>query len=267
MDDMTSKRLFLLDMDGTIYIGDKLFDGAAAFLSYVKNSGGKYIFLTNNSSKGTEDYIAKLARMGIEAEPEEFLTSVDAAIVYIHKHFSDSKFFVCGTSSLKSQLRAAGIQIAEHAEPDVDAVLLGYDTELTYEKLENCCILLNRGCSYIATHADMVCPAYYGSAPDCGSVIEMLRTATGRLPAVIGKPQPEMAYAAMERTGFSKEQSCLIGDRLYTDIACGINAGIDTVFVLSGEGRLEDIERLKIRPRYIYQNIAELLEELTKGEK
>ena len=122
----------------------------------------------------------------------------------------------------------------------MSAVLLGYDTELTYQKLEDCCILLGRGADYIATHPDMVCPTWYGSAPDCGSFIEMLFTATGRRPKILGKPQPDMALAAMRRTGYAPEQTCILGDRIYTDIACGVNAGIDAVFLLSGEGVMAD---------------------------
>ena len=112
----------------------------------------------------------------------------------------------------------------------------------------------------------MVCPTWYGSAPDCGSVIEMLHTATGRRPKVIGKPQPEMALLAMEQTGFSPRETCLIGDRVYTDIACGVNAGIDAVFLLSGEGVMADIEKYNVHPSYVFQNIRAFLTELEKGE-
>ena len=156
--------------------------------------------------------------------------------------------------------------MAEELRDEISVVLLGYDTELTYEKLETCCILLNRGADYVATHPDLVCPTWYGSAPDCGSVIEMLHTATGRRPKVIGKPQPEMALLAMEKFGFSPRETCLIGDRVYTDIACGVNAGIDTIFVLSGEGVMDDIEKYHVQPTYCMQNIREVLTTLQQGE-
>ena len=146
-------------------------------------------------------------------------------------------------------------------------LLLGYDTELTYQKLEDSCILLMRGADYIATHPDMVCPTWYGSAPDCGSVIEMLFTATSRRPRVIGKPQPEMVRLALARTGMRAEDACLIGDRVYTDIACGVNAGIDTIFVLSGEGVMDDIEKYGVQPTYCMQNIREVLNTLEKREQ
>ena len=262
---LSEKRLFLMDMDGTIYLSETLFDGTLDFLRFVREDGGRCIFLTNNSSRGTDAYVEKLRRMGIAAEAEDFFTSADATILYIRKTYApDTRFYVCGTRSLKAQLRGAGLQVAESPEENPSVVLLGYDTELTYEKLETCCILLNRGAEYLATHPDMVCPTWYGSAPDCGSLIEMLFTATGRRPRVIGKPQPEMALAAMEKFGCRPEETCLIGDRIYTDIACGVNAGIDTVFVLSGEGVPADIEKYGVRPAYIFENIREVLNQMQK---
>lgn len=261
---LREKRLFLLDMDGTIYLSETLFDGTLDFLRHVKASGGRYVFLTNNSSRGTDAYVEKLRRLGITAQPEEFFTSADATILYLKQTYQDAVYYVCGTESLKAQLRAAGLTVADQLQGDITAVLLGYDTELTYEKLETCCILLGRGLDYIATHPDMVCPTWYGSAPDCGSVIEMLYTATHRRPKIIGKPQPEMALAAMQKFGCTKAQTCLIGDRLYTDIACGVNAGIDTVFVLSGEGVMADIETYRIHPTYIFPNIREVLNSILK---
>ena len=137
-----------------------------------------------------------------------------------------------------------------------------FDGVLTFQKLEDACILLNRGVPFVATNPDWVCPTWYGSVPDCGSVCRMLTTATGREPTVIGKPQPEMALLAMERTGFSPEQTVLLGDRLYTDIACGVNAGIDTVFVLSGEGTMADIDTYQIHPTWVYPDIGTLYRKL-----
>ena len=261
---LKNKKLFLMDMDGTIYLDETLFDGTLDFLKRVKANGGRYIFLTNNSSRGTEGYIAKMALMGIEARPEDFVTSADAAIRYLKGTYApETVYYLCGTESLKGMLRDAGLKVYEKKDGDLSqcsVVLLGYDTELTYEKLTDCCRLLMAGKDYVATHPDLVCPVSYGSAPDCGSVIEMLFTCTKRRPKVIGKPQPEMAYLAMEKTGCTKEETCIVGDRIYTDIACGVNAGIDSLFVLSGEGVLSDIEKYKVTPAYVFQNIREIAE-------
>ena len=256
------KKLFLLDMDGTIYLSERLFAGAAEFLRTVKALGGRWVFLTNNSSRGTDAYIAKMSRLGVETTPEDFLTSADAAIRYLRTQ-EDLCWYVCGTASLKGQLRASGIRVAESRE-EATGVLLGYDTELTYRKLEDCCILLGQDVPYVATHPDLGCPTWFGSAPDCGSVMEMLRTCTGRSPHVIGKPRPDMALMAMEKFGFSPAETCLMGDRIYTDIACGVNAGIDTIFVLSGEGTREDIEKYGVVPTWIYADVAAVLNELKK---
>ena len=172
-----------------------------------------------------------------------------------------------GTRSFYGQLAAAGIPVTCDREDGVDILLSGFDRELTFQKLEDACILLERGAVWLATNPDWVCPTWYGSVPDCGSVCRMLTTATGRTPRFLGKPQPDMVYLAMERTGFAPKQTVLLGDRLYTDIACGVNAGVDTVFVLSGEGTEADIEKFGVQPTWVRRDIAELLQELQKMEE
>ena len=192
MTKLRDKRLFLLDMDGTLYIGDRLFDGVPEFLRHVRSMGGRYLFLTNNSSRGVEGYIEKLRRLGIESAPGDYLTSVDATIRYLKAALPGKTCYVFGTDSFLSQLDRAGIPVTRDRE-QAEVLLCGFDTELTFQKLEDACILLNRGVPFIATNPDWVCPTWYGSVPDCGSVCRMLTTATGREPTFIGKPQPEMA--------------------------------------------------------------------------
>ena len=307
------KKLFLLDMDGTIYLGERLFEGTAEFLSWVKASGGQYAFLTNNSSRGIEGYLAKMERLGIPQKPFSFLTSTDATIDYLKKTYAPfapgkendppAAYYVCGTENLKSQLRAAGLKVLTEAElaaifeqlkyscngaPDSEStghapapvrsadprslekstfpvVLLGYDTELTYEKLVNCVRLLDMGADYVATHPDLVCPTENGNEPDIGLVIHSLKVCTGREPVIIGKPQPQMVYSALKKYGAAPEETVLIGDRLYTDIACGNNAGIDTILVLSGEGTVEDCEKYGVHPTYVFRDIADVLAALKEG--
>ena len=266
MEKLREKRLFLLDMDGTIYLGEQLFDQVPAFLARVKALGGRYLFLTNNSSRGVEGYIEKMARLGIETCREDFLTSVDAPIQYLQKELPGKKCYVFGTRSFYGQLAAAGIPVTDRREDDVDVLLCGFDTELTFQKLEDACILLNRGVDFVATNPDWVCPTWYGSVPDCGSVCEMLFRATGRRPKVIGKPQPEMVYLALERTGFRPEQAVMVGDRLYTDVACGVNAGIDTVFVLSGEGTEADVDKFQIHPTWMLPHIRDIYRTLEETQ-
>ena len=263
MSNLKNKKLFLLDMDGTIYLDNDLFDGTMDFLEYVKSIGGRYMFLTNNSSKSVDKYIEKLAGLGIESTAEDFLTSVNATVLYLKKK-DYKKIYAFGTKSFVEQLEEAGFNITTKLEDDIDCLCMGFDTELAFQKLEDACILLGRGVDYIAANPDWVCPTWYGYVPDCGSVAEMLYNATKRRPVFIGKPQPEMALLAVEKSGFSADEAVLMGDRLYTDIACGVNAGISTIFVLSGEGTLEDVKTSDAKPEYIYQNIKELYEDLAK---
>lgn len=261
---LKDKKLFLLDMDGTIYLDEELFDGTLDFLEYVKSIGGRYIFLTNNSSKSVDRYVEKLHNLGINATADDFLTSTDATVLYLHKK-NYKKIYAFGTKSFTAQLRTAGLPVTNTLSDDIDCLCMGFDTELTFKKLEDSCILLGRGVDYIATNPDWVCPTWYGYVPDCGSVAEMLYRATERRPKFIGKPHPEMPLLAIERTGYKKEETVIIGDRLYTDIACGVNADISSIFVLSGEGTTEDLKKSDVKPEYVYKNIREIYTDLKKG--
>jgi len=261
MADLKDKKLFLLDMDGTIYLDNDLFDGTLDFLEYVKNIGGKYMFLTNNSSKSVSKYIEKLASLGINAKEDEFFTSTQATVVYL-KDKNYKKIYALGTASFKEQLINEGFPITDKLEDDIDCLCMGFDTEITFQKLEDACILLNRGVDYIATNPDWVCPTWYGYVPDCGSISQILCNATKRMPKFIGKPQPDMINLAMNKTGYKPEETVIFGDRLYTDIASGVNAGISTVFVLSGEGTMEDLEKSDVKPEFVYENIRAVYNDL-----
>ena len=259
---LNEKKFFLLDMDGTIYLDNDLFDGTLDFLHRVKEKGGRYLFVTNNSSKGSDAYVKKLAKLGIEATEDDFLTSTDATILYLQNKFSGRKFYSMGTESFTSQLRDAGIDVTTELSDDIFGLIISNDTELTFKKLDDACILLGRGVEYIATNPDWVCPTWYGYVPDCGSFAQMLKRATGKVPTFIGKPKPEMLLLAMEKFGYTKDETVMVGDRVYTDIASGYNAGVDTVFVLSGEGTREDAESSDTKPTYILENIRELFERI-----
>ena len=263
MEKLKNVKLYLLDMDGTIYLDNDLFDGVIDFLDYVKSVGGKYMFLTNNSSKSVDKYIEKLKGLGITATADDFLTSVDATVFYL-KPKKYKKIYALGTESFKSQLIKEGLPITDKLEDGIDCLCMGFDTELSFQKLEDACILLRDDIEYVATNPDLVCPTWYGSVPDCGSVSEMIYNATGKRPFFIGKPNSLMVDLAVEKRGFSREQTALVGDRLYTDIACGVNAGINSIFVLSGEGTMEDIKKYGVNPDYIYKDVKTLFEDLKK---
>lgn len=257
-DTLRRKKLYLLDMDGTLYLDNDLFPHCLDFLDAVKRRGGEYLYITNNSSKSVEKYVEKLTRLGIPARAEEFFTSTDASCVYLRNNYHGKRIYALGTASFRAQLAAAGFPVTDRLEDDVDCLLMGYDTELNYRKLEDACILLNRGVTYLATNPDWVCPTAYGYAPDCGSFAQMLCHATKRMPYFIGKPEPAMAVLAIQKAGYGKEDAVLIGDRIYTDIACGVNAGITTVLVFSGETTREDLEKSEVKPTYTCQSVADI---------
>ena len=261
---LKEKKFFLLDMDGTIYLDNDLFDGTLDFLSAVKSSGGRYLFVTNNSSKSTDAYVKKLEKIGIAATEDDFLTSTDATCLYL-KRYEGKKFYVSGTKSFEEQLKNEGVITTTEVEDDIFGIVMGNDTELTFKKLDDVSRLLTeRDLVYIATNPDWVCPTSYGYVPDCGAVAEMIKRATGKSPIFIGKPKPEMLLLAMEKFGYSKNETLMVGDRVYTDIASGYNAGVDTVLVLSGEGTVKDAESSDTKPTYILENIRELYNKVYK---
>ena len=262
---LRSMKLFLFDMDGTLYLGNRLYPFTIELLETIKKAGGKYLFMTNNSSKSVNDYIKKLRGLGIESTREDFITSSQATAYYLHKYHEGQTLYVCGTESLKEELRMEGFTVTTELEK-VECIVMGFDTELTFQKLHDVSYLLltRPDLPYIATNPDLVCPTEFGSVPDCGSVCIGIKNATGREPIVIGKPSPLMPELAMERLGIAKEQSCVIGDRIYTDVKSGLNAGITGILVLSGETTLEILEASEDKPHLVLESAAEILEELKK---
>lgn len=255
--DVRTLRAFLLDMDGTLYLGDELIDGAAELLGLLRNTGRSALFLTNNSSKNRMAYVEKLNRLGIPAEPDDIFTSGEATAIYLNKVRPGARLYVLGTPALCAELSSAGFCLCEKAP---DSVVLGFDTTLTYEKIHKACDFLREGVPFIATHADLNCPVSGGKMmPDAGSMIRMFETATGVSPLVIGKPNPSMAEAVFAKYGFKPEETAMVGDRLYTDIAFGAAAGITCVLVLSGETSQEDYASQSLyHADYIYPSVKNL---------
>lgn len=256
---LQNKKLFLLDMDGTLYLGSRLFDDSLAFLRAIRERGGRYLFLTNNSSRGTRAYVQKLNGMGIPAAEKDFFTSLDAACAYLRAREPFRLIYALGTQSFKEQLKAEGFPVTDRMDEGVDCLLMGYDTELTYQKLVDATRLINRGVHYIATNPDWVCPTEFGYVPDCGSIAQALEHATGRLPRFLGKPRPEIALLAIRRAGYTPEQAVLIGDRVYTDIACARNAGVSGILVFSGETTRADLDASDVKPDFAVSGVGEIL--------
>ena len=265
-DAISSMKLYLFDMDGTLYIGERLFPFTKELLSAITLSGAKYLFMTNNSSKSVSDYIRKLHRLGISAQRDDFITSSQATAYYLKKYYAGKVLYVCGTESFKQELVLEGFTVSDDIS-ETECVVMGFDTELTFQKLHDVSYLLltQPDLPYIATNPDLVCPTEFGSVPDCGSVCEMIYNATGKRPVVIGKPSPLMPELAMDRWGVKKENTCVVGDRIYTDIQSGLNAGITGILVLSGETTQEILESSPVKPHFVLSDASQILYQLQEN--
>ena len=199
--ELQKKRIYLLDMDGTIYNEDKLFDGVNSLLKNIKEAGGRYVFLTNNLSKSVVQYVKKLKKLGIATTKDDFFTSTQATIIYIKENlkYNNELIYVMGTEALKNELKDANLNITDSYDENVKILLIGYDTELNYQKLVDVCKILQKEVIYVATNPDFVCPVSFGFVPDCGSMCEMIYKATKKKPIFIGKPRAEMIELALKK--------------------------------------------------------------------
>lgn len=258
---MTAERIkntacFLFDLDGTVYLGDQLLPGAEELVSYLDKAGSPYFFLTNNSSRSRMDYSTKLAKYGLNIPAEKIFSSGMATAIYLKKQKPGARIYLVGTPSLEEEFKDYGFVLVED---DPDFAVLGFDTTLTYQKIWKLCDFVVEGVSYIATHPDINCPTPDGFMPDIGAIMAMIKSSTGKkADVVVGKPNPPMIEAIVELTGFEPAQLTMVGDRLYTDIAMG-KAGIQTVLVLSGETKREDISGAPWQPDLVCENLGELL--------
>lgn len=250
-------KAFVLDMDGTIYLGNHLLPGAKDFIQQLQHSETPFLFLTNNSSKHRKMYADKLSGLGLLIDPSAIFTSGEATAIFLKERFPESnRIDLYGTAALEEEFAGYGFQLyGEHPQ----AVVLGFDTTLTYEKLWRLCDRVREGLPYFATHPDINCPLENGVMPDIGAIIAFVEASTGRRPDyVIGKPNPPIVESLIKRLGVPANQICMIGDRLYTDVALS-QAGIRTVLVLSGETKAEDIPNSPFKPDVVVENIGELL--------
>lgn len=265
MQDLKSIQLFMLDMDGTIYNEDTLIPGASEFFDLLNRQGKDYVFMTNNSSKGKASYVEKLNRLGIKATERNICSSVNATVMYLNDHKPGAKIYLVGTDSLKKELLEEGFEIVpvDYREGDVDFVLLGFDTELNYEKVRGASYFVSRGFPYIGTNCDLKCPVLDNKfIPDCGAIAKMIELATDRLPVFLGKPERTMVDAVSKEWDTPIYKIACVGDRLYTDIAVGINAGATSICVLTGEATNEEIAKSQFKPDYCFSSIKELYESL-----
>lgn len=255
-------RCFLLDMDGTFYLGEQLLEGAPQFIDLLNRQGCDYLFLTNNSSKDSQQYAEKFARLGLPISRDKIMTSGEATAMHVQRQHPGARVYVVGTEALEREFLTRGFTLADE-NPDV--AILGFDTTLTYAKLWKLCDLVRAGVPYIATHPDYNCPTETGYMPDIGAMIAFVKASTNREPdLIVGKPNAWIVEYAAERTGIPAAAMCMIGDRLYTDIAIGAAAGIPTILVLSGETQAEEVESSPHQPTYVFQNIQTVADYLAK---
>ena len=248
---------FLIDMDGTLYVGERLIAGASEFVTKLRRAGRGYLFLTNNSSRPGEAYRRRLERLGIAARRDQVFTSGDATIEHLLNATPHQSVCLLGTPDLEAEFRDAGLAVDA---PDPDCVVVAFDTTLTYAKLERACTLLFAGKPYYATHGDRTCITEHGLVPDAAALIAACEAVTGRLPEIIGKPHEAIVQAAIARLGVPVTRTAIIGDQLDTDMEMARRCGACAVLVLSGEttpGRLAEQPAEKL-PALIARDVAQV---------
>ncbi len=250
-------RCFLLDMDGTFYLGDKLIEGSLEFLAALERTGRTARFLTNNSSKSAQVYAQKLERMGVAETYRDVMTSGHAAAHYCLEKFPGGKCYLLGNPMLAAELTGMGLQLTED---DPDYVLVAFDTTLDYAKMCKVCDFIREGKPYIATHPDYNCPTETGFVPDMGAIMAFIEASTGRKADIIlGKPYKGIVEEALRRTGFKLEEMAMVGDRLYTDVATGVYHGMTGILVLSGEATMEDVAVSDVKPDLIFGRLSDMI--------
>ena len=261
-DVIKSKKLYIFDMDGTIYLGGRPFDFAQRFIKNLRASGRRVLFFTNNASHTSPFYLSKLERLGFEPSADEIMTSGDVTLEFLKRHRAGKSVYLVGTDELVEEYAAKGIKLV-NGESDprhADIVITSFDTSLTYEKLNIACRLIRNGAEYLSTHPDFNCPTEDGFIPDSGAIAALVTASTGKTPTYFGKPYKETVEMIGEATGFAREEMCIFGDRLYTDIALGKSFGVTSVLVLSGETTEEDVDAAlpKDKPDFAFASLDDV---------
>ncbi len=252
-------RGVVMDMDGTFFIGESLLPGALELLRLLNERDIPFSFLTNNTSRGRQDYVQKLTRLGVAPQDARIYTAGDATISYLKATYPGKKVFLMGTRSLAESFLESGIPLAQD-ESEAEICVLGYDTELTYARLCHFTNLLNRGLPYIATHPDINCPAKGYYLPDIGAMMAMIKASTGRdADVVVGKPNRLILDRLADRWNLPTADLLMVGDRLYTDIALGHTTGVHTALVLTGETHPGDLLTSPYRPEFVCATLLDLI--------
>ena len=253
-----NKKLFIFDMDGTIYLGGVPFEFAKRFIKNLRNSGKKVLFFTNNASHTSDFYFNKLTRLGFDPREDEIMTSGDVTREFLLAYRKEKTVYMLATDELVEEYKNKGVKVVNGQDnPHADIVVSSFDTSLTYEKLNIACRLVRNGAEYISTHPDFNCPTEDGFIPDSGAIAALITASTGKTPTYFGKPYKETIEMIGKFTGFGNEEMCIFGDRLYTDIALGKNFGVTSVLVLSGETTEADVTKAleKDKPDFVFDSL------------
>ena len=252
---LTGIKAIFLDLDGTIYLGGQLIDGAIEFLERCSQKGIQRFFLSNNSSQSVDKYLTKLHGLNIPAEKDDILLSTHDLLSWLaNKRITET--YLVGTEGMRSMLEEAGVN-TQSEKPQY--VVLGYDTEINYDKLTKATIHLHNGVPLVASHPDMVCPSLDGDLPDVGAYLSLFKATTGVEPThICGKPNAGMILHKIEELGLQPSECAMVGDRLYTDMEMAERAGVVGVLVLSGEATIDDLKDVKQNPNIIVESIADL---------
>ncbi len=253
---LREKIVYFFDLDGTIYLGNKLFDRVLEIIERLKKENRYFFFLSNNSSRSTSDYLKKLKNLKLNVTRENIILSQHPTIDYLKKQ-NYTRIFLLGTQSLKEEFTEEGFELTEE---DPEILVLAFDQELTYERLVKASFFLQNNMPYIATHPDDRCPTEKGYIPDAGGIAALLHKTTGRMPKVFGKPNEEMLLFKLQQLEISPKDAVIFGDRLYTDIKMGLKAGVTTCCVLSGETTLDMIKKSEYKPDFVINGIWEFCE-------
>ncbi len=244
-------------MDGTIYLGKKLFPFTIPFLEKVRDSGREFFFFTNNSSKNANSYIKKLSDMEIFIDERQMMISNHVIMKFLNEQDNIKTAYVLGTQDFTNDIKSCGIKIDEE---NADCVILAFDTTLNYEKLCIATDLIRRGKPLFGVNEDLNCPTETGFIPDCGSMAKLLCATTGASCEFFGKPTKKTQDYIISHTGYKDSEIAIIGDRIYTDIKTANGSDILSVLVLSGETKLADLEKSDIKPNITINDISELID-------
>lgn len=255
---------FFLDLDGTMYAGTRVIDGAKEFIDYLAQEQIPYLFVTNNASKTPEEVSDKLTKMGFVSRPENVVTSAMATASYINEESPGASVYCIGGSGIKTALKEEGLVLKE--DEHVDYVVIGLDVDINYEKLAIACLAVRNGAKFISTNPDLSIPTERGFLPGNGALTSAVSVSTGVTPQFIGKPNAPIMDKAIKMIGLDKSEVVMVGDLYMTDIMSGINAGIDTLHVQTGVSTYEQVMQEKVPPTYSVKDLNEVIKHYTQGE-